>query len=71
MYIHVKAMPGAKKEQVVKKSDSHFLVSVKEPAERGLANKRILELISSYFKTKKVRIISGYNSRSKLLSVDL
>jgi uncharacterized protein (TIGR00251 family) len=69
MFIHVKVTPSAKKEVVTKKSKDHFVISVKEPAERNLANKRILEIMSELFGTNSVRIINGHNSPSKLLSV--
>ena len=51
MYIHIKVKAGVKEEMVVKKSDTNFVISVKEPSERNLANKRVVELICEYFKT--------------------
>ncbi len=72
MYIKIKAFPSSKKESLIKKSNDKFLIHTKEPAERNLANMRIVLLIAEYFKvpTRKVRIISGYHSRSKIVSVD-
>ncbi|MFA6227094.1 MAG: DUF167 domain-containing protein [Candidatus Paceibacterota bacterium] len=72
MYIKVKAQAGAKKERFVKKSEDHFDVSVKEPAERGLANGRILELVREHFKVYNgdVRIVSGHHSPGKIISLD-
>ena len=62
MYIKVKVTAGAKKEMIIKKSEDHFDISVKEPAERNLANKRVIELVRDYFKV--------YNPvRGKKLSV--
>ena len=69
MYIKVRVIAGSKKEKVTKESEDHFIISVKEKAERNLANGRILEIISDIYKTKKVKIISGHHSPSKLLSV--
>lgn len=73
MYIHVKVKAGVKKESLVVKSKTLFHVSVKEKAERNMANNRILELISEYFKVpkNKVKIINGHQNPSKLLSLDL
>lgn len=71
MYIKVKVIAEARSEKVVKQSEDHYLISVKEKAKMGLANGRILEIISDIYKTKKVRIISGHHSPSKLLSVDV
>ena len=71
-YIHVKVITGAKKEIWKKKSEDHFEVSVKEKAERNMANTRILEIIAEYFKVSrsKVRIVNGHHHPSKLLIVD-
>ncbi|MEI6842933.1 MAG: DUF167 domain-containing protein [bacterium] len=69
MYIHVKVTPSAKKESFVKKNKDHFLVSVRERAERNLANKRVIELVSKHFGSHKVLLVSGHNSPSKLFSV--
>lgn len=71
-YIHVKVLAGAKKESLKQKSKDHFEVSVKEKAENNMANKRMLELLSIYFKVPKnqIRIINGHRSSSKLLVVE-
>lgn len=71
MYIKVKVTTGAKREKIVKKSDDHFEMSVKEPAERNLANKKIVELLRDYFKVyNSIRIVSGHHSPSKIISLD-
>lgn len=73
MYVKVRVTAGAKKEEVTKESPDHFKMSVREPAERNLANRRIIELLAGQFKVApgKVRIISGHHSGSKILSVDI
>jgi len=72
MYIKVKVTAGAKKEMIIKKSEDHFDISVKEPAERNLANKRVLELVREYFRVYNgnVRIVSGHHSPSKIISIN-
>jgi hypothetical protein len=71
MHIKVKVSTGAKIEKIVKKSDDSFEIKVKEPAERGLANKRVLELLREAFKGyNKIRIISGHHSKSKIISIN-
>ena len=71
-YIHVKVMAGARKESFVQKSEDHFEVSVREKAERNMANGRVVELVAGHFKVpvNKVRIINGHRSPSKLIVVD-
>jgi uncharacterized protein YggU (UPF0235/DUF167 family) len=73
MYIKVKVQAGAKKEIVTKKSDNAYNISVKEPSERNLANTRVREIIASIYKIniKLVRIISGHQSPSKILSLNI
>lgn len=73
MYIHVKVTAGVKKETFVEKSKGHFAISVREPAERNLANRRIVEIIGAHFaiSSKSVKIINGHHSPSKILSVDI
>ena len=70
MYIKVRVIAGAKREVVDQESADHFKVSVKEPAERNLANSRILEIFRMKFPGKNVQIINGYHSPSKLLAID-
>jgi uncharacterized protein YggU (UPF0235/DUF167 family) len=73
MYIKVKVQASAKKEEIIKKKLDTYIISVKEPAERNLANKRVCEIIASLFviSIKNVRIISGHQSPSKILSINL
>ncbi len=72
MYIKVRVVAGAKKESVERVSDTSYKVSVKEPAKQNLANRRVLELMSLELKVPKarIRLISGHQSPSKMLSVD-
>lgn len=71
MYIHVRVNAGSKEEKIEKKSDTQFLISVREEAEKNRANKRIVEIFRGLFGTGKVRIINGHHSPSKLISVDI
>lgn len=71
MYIRVRVIADAKKETLEQTAEDSFLVSVKEPAEQNLANKRVLELVAKHFviEPKRIRIISGHHSPGKILSV--
>ena len=71
-YIHVKVSAGAGKDSFIEKNKDHFEISVREKAERNMANTRVLELIAEYFKVpvSKVRIINGHHHPSKLLVVE-
>ena len=71
-YIHVAVTVGAKKESLKKIKDDHFKISVKEKAERNLANTRVLELVAENFNISKnkVRIVNGHHHPSKLLVIE-
>ena len=73
MYISVKAIAGAEEEQISVISSNKFQVSVREKAEKNLANKRIVRIMALHFNLPagRVRIISGHHSPSKILSIDL
>jgi uncharacterized protein YggU (UPF0235/DUF167 family) len=71
-YVHVKVAAGAPKEKLKQKNKDHFEISVKEKAERNMANTRVIELIAGHFKVpvSKVRIVNGHRHPSKLLVVE-
>jgi uncharacterized protein YggU (UPF0235/DUF167 family) len=72
MYVHVRVTPGGKREFVTKVSDTEYELMVREPAERNLANRRVIELIARVCNTlpKNVKILTGHRSSSKMLSVE-
>ena len=71
MKINVKAKPSAREEKVEKVDENNFVVSVKEPPEKGKANEAIRNALAVYFKTAsaRVKIISGYSSRQKIIEI--
>ncbi|MBI3020189.1 MAG: DUF167 domain-containing protein [Parcubacteria group bacterium] len=83
MYVKVFVTPRAKKERVEEAPASAtgsgagnkkgvLKISVKEPAQRNLANTRVRELVARRFKVPlaAVRVLSGHRSPHKLLSID-
>lgn len=74
MYIKVKVTPNAKKESFVPEEgkENRFLASVREKAERNMANTRVREIVAKHFGIPigKTRLISGHHSRTKMFSVD-
>jgi len=73
MYIKVHVGTNCKEEKFEQKESDFFIIHVKEKPERGLANRRVVEILRYHFgpKAKAIRIVSGYDSPSKLVSVDL
>lgn len=71
MLVKIKAKTEAKEEKFIKKSEDSFEIHVKEPAERGQANKKIVELLRKHFKGyNKIKIIKGHHSPSKIISLE-
>lgn len=73
MLIKVKIFPGIKKEEVIEKDKGVFEVKVKEKAEHGKANNRLIELLSKHFQISEsqVKIISGSKRRNKTVSIKI
>lgn len=71
MRIKVKAKPNSYEEKVEQINDIEFIVSVKEPPVKGLANRAILCALANYFNIapSRVRIISGRTSRQKVVEI--
>lgn len=73
MYVKVRVTPKAKKETVNRVSNTELAVTVREPAEQNLANRRVREIVSEVYEISlgKVRMISGHRSVSKMFDVEL
>ncbi len=67
--VHVKA--NSKKATITKVDKLNFEAKVDEKAMNGLANKRLVELLSEYFKVpkSKIHIVKGFRSREKMIEV--
>jgi len=72
VYIKAHVLPESKEESVTEKEEILY-VSVREKAERGAANRRMLELLRNHFgglPGKHIKIVSGHHSPHKIISVD-
>lgn len=69
MYIKIKVIADARFEKVEKISEEEWKVWTKKPAERNLANERVLELVRDEYPNESVRIVSGHHSPSKIVSI--
>jgi len=72
MKILVKAKPLSKINSVEKLSSTEFLVSVKEPAVGGRANKAVINLLAEYFKISRnrINILVGQTTKSKIIEIN-
>jgi uncharacterized protein (TIGR00251 family) len=72
MKINITAKPASKKAYIKKVGEKEYIVSVKEPPIKGLANLSIIAVLSDYFKipARCIRIVSGYRSRNKIIEIN-
>ena len=72
MLVKVKCYPNSKKQEIVKKDKESFDIKVKEKAEQGKANNKILEILSSEFDVpvNKIKMIKGAKQRSKIFKIN-
>jgi len=71
MKLFIKAKPGAKTENIVKMSDTNFIISVKEPPVKGKANRAIRSALANYLSIapSRLTIVSGYSSKQKVIEI--
>lgn len=71
MYIHVLVKPESKKEKI-EFLNKVYVISIKEPAENNLANKKVFEILKSLpqIKDKRLTLINGHHSPKKLFKVE-
>lgn len=71
MLVKVKVFPNSKKEEIVRKSEDGFEIRMKEKPIRGRANKRVVEILSSFLKAPKgrIKLIKGSHGRNKIFEI--
>lgn len=72
MRVKVKVVPRAKKERVDRLPDGSLKIYINEPAIEGRANKKLIEVLTGYFRVKKsnIAIILGEMSRDKVVEIE-
>ena len=70
MNIKVKVIANSKENKIENLGD-FYKVHLKEKAEKGKANKSLIELLAEHFKKKKgqIRILSGMTSNIKIIEL--
>lgn len=69
MFIKIRAITDAPKEVIQKEAENHFVIYIREPAERNLANKRILEIMRTEYPNTNIKMIKGHRSPSKIVEI--
>lgn len=67
MIINVKVKTNCSKEKIIEQDD-YLKVELKNKAEKGEANKELVNLLSKHY-GKRVRIIKGLKSKNKVIEV--
>jgi uncharacterized protein (TIGR00251 family) len=68
----VKAVPGAKRDEIAGRLGERLKVRVAAPPEDGKANAAICALVAEALgvKTRDVRVVSGHSRAEKVLEID-
>lgn len=69
MKLHLKIHPNSSQEKIIKISDTTYEVWIKQKPIEGKANIYLSKLLSKHFK-KRVKIISGLTSKSKIIELE-
>lgn len=71
MKINIKVKTNRNESRVIKKEFAEYEVWVKSPPVKGLANKELLNTLSSYFNVKpyNLRIVRGLTSSIKVVDL--
>ncbi len=69
--LQIKVIPKASKLQIIKEKDV-IKIKLTSPAQKGKANKQLIELLSKRLKLpkSKIKIVSGENSRDKRILIE-
>ena len=73
MKIKVKAHINSRNEKIILNKDENLDIYIREKPIEGKANKKIIEVLSAYFKVKKnqILLISGEKSKNKMFEIKL
>jgi len=71
MFLHLKAKPNAKQNQLSRLADGTLLVKIKAPAQDGKANDELVKFLSDFFDVPKSRIsvVTGQNGPFKKVEI--
>jgi uncharacterized protein YggU (UPF0235/DUF167 family) len=71
MFIKVKVHTESKENKIVKKTSDSYDVYVREKAERGEANKKVIETLSIFFKVPagRIKLVKGGKKPGKIFEI--
>jgi uncharacterized protein (TIGR00251 family) len=70
MILNIRVIPKASRNLIKKENDS-LKVYLTKPADKGLANEQLIDLLAEYLNVKRyqIEIIKGKSSRNKLVKI--
>ena len=71
MRISITVKPNARRNEVSVKDDGGLLVCVTAPPVEGKANRKVIEVLASYFRKSKrsVEIVAGKSGKHKIVEI--
>ncbi|HEY6162253.1 MAG TPA: DUF167 domain-containing protein [Bacteroidia bacterium] len=71
MFLHIKARPNAKQNQLLRLSNGTLQVKIKAPAQGGKANEELLRFLSDFFDIPKsgISVVSGHSAPFKKIEL--
>lgn len=69
IYLKIQVSASAKREIVRKDAKGRLIMSTKEPAKGGRANRRVIEILRELYPEQPIRIVSGHHSPSKMVLI--
>lgn len=72
VFLHIKAKPGSKVNQVTVAADGTIVIKIKAPAHDGKANDELIKFLSKKLglPKSKIQLVSGFTSPFKKLEID-
>jgi len=67
----IKVIPKARKEGISRLADGVLKVKVSQPAEKGRANRRVVELLAKFFKVKPRNIIIAKGKTGHIKEINI
>jgi uncharacterized protein (TIGR00251 family) len=69
MYIKVIVFPDSKREFVEERAQDTLAIWIRQSAQRGEANKRVLAILSERFPGRQIKIVNGHLGPRKLIQI--
>lgn len=69
MKVHIKVHANSSQEKIERQAHTRFEIWVKEKPTDGKANDKVLKLMKKYFDGRRVKMVSGFTGRKKVMEV--